>query len=139
MLFYSLVSLRCHLAPFCPLLAPYLSYPHLNTYFSVSFHSAPIFSCLKSLSAHHTVCSFSNIVIHLLLFTCSLFICSSKVRSLLPTSSLLSWESTRGALMLLSSSSFSFVFGLSLLEVQPVSSSGILSVLSLSSVTRENI
>lgn len=68
------------------------------------------------------------------LLTCSLFSCSCRLWSLLHTSSILSWDSTMGALMLLSSSPF---VPASFSQELSFSSSTPLNVVWLSSVDRK--
>ena len=138
MVFYSLVSLLLpfwpHLSQSIPQLAPYLSYPAVKSLMHqlcVSIQSAPIFCyVLSSLSAPVILPApcFSSIFSHLSVLTCSLFRCSSRLWSLLHTSSILSWDNTSGALMLLSSS---------LSEFSPFSSSAPLYVVWFSSVDRD--
>lgn len=78
----------------------------------VSFHWAPIFCYLSSSSApvilptQFSLYSLLSLSLCYPPLTCNLFSFSSRLVSLLHTSSNLSWDNTKGALMLLSSSSF---------------------------------
>lgn len=144
MVFYSLVSLLCHFGPICPKYTTahsLLNYPRWNPWcqLCVSFQSAPIFCYVSHLYlplSYYLLTVFLYILICLSLcsppLTCSLFSWFCRLLSLLHTSSLLSWDSTRGALKLFSSSPFPPAASFS--QELSLSSSTSLSVVWLSSV-----
>ncbi len=145
MFFYFLVSLLCHFGPICPKYTTARSLLKLSSVKSlmpncVSLSSTSFVMSLIFICPCHTTCTvFLYILIHLSLcsppLTCSLFSCSCRLWSLLHTSSILSWDSTRGALMLLSSSPFDPAPSFS--QELSFSSSAALSVVWLSSVDRK--
>lgn len=127
MVFYSLVSLLCHFGPICPkytaacfllkLSAVKSSMPTMFL-FPVSSHLLSyLYLWLSRLLPFQFVIS---ACLYFLPPTCSFCSCFSRLRSLLHTSSLLSWDSTRGALML---SLSAFISSPSFTPVLPFSSS----------------
>lgn len=146
MVFYSLVSLLCHFGPICPKYTAARSLLKLSSLKSLmpnrvslssrllSFVMSLIFICPCHTAYSQLFFPYSHLSLHLFAspLTCSLFRWSCRLWSLLHTSSILSWDSLRGALMLLSSSPF--IPAPSFSQELSFSSSAPLSVLWLSSV-----